>query len=159
MWSGWAPRVVDEIRQRLKQATLGRRGHKHDPLYEIRGLIRHGLERRLLSQSRRPAPRSKPDLAVLPAAPLHLHVTPPKGRQIAQKRYSTATTPVGYPRLPGSAAPSAPEKRRSWPTLTPQGLQRRHRSRQPDQRKRFAVRPRVRKILIVIGCGSCLPPP
>jgi transposase len=36
--------VVDEVRRRVQQDTLGRRGHKHDPLYKIRGLLRHGAE-------------------------------------------------------------------------------------------------------------------
>jgi transposase len=36
--------VVDEVRRRVQQEQLGRRGHKHDPLYKIRGLLRHGLE-------------------------------------------------------------------------------------------------------------------
>ena len=36
--------VVDEVRRRVQQDTLGRRGHKHDPLRKIRGLLRHGVE-------------------------------------------------------------------------------------------------------------------
>ena len=36
--------VVDEVRRRVQQEQLGRRGHKHDPLYRIRGLLRHGAE-------------------------------------------------------------------------------------------------------------------
>ncbi len=36
--------VVDEVRRRCQQDTLGRRGHKDDPLYRIRGLLRHGRE-------------------------------------------------------------------------------------------------------------------
>ncbi len=36
--------VVDEVRRRLQQATLQRRGHRDDPLYRIRGLLRHGRE-------------------------------------------------------------------------------------------------------------------
>ncbi len=36
--------VVDEVRRRVQQEQLGRRGHKSDPLYKIRGLLRHGLE-------------------------------------------------------------------------------------------------------------------
>ncbi len=36
--------VVDEVRRRVQQETLHRRGHKHDPLYKIRGLLRHGVE-------------------------------------------------------------------------------------------------------------------
>jgi transposase len=36
--------VVDEVRRRVQQQTLDRRGHKDDPLYKIRGLLRHGQE-------------------------------------------------------------------------------------------------------------------
>jgi transposase len=36
--------VVDEVRRRVQQDTLRRRGHKHDPLYQIRGLLRRGIE-------------------------------------------------------------------------------------------------------------------
>ena len=36
--------VVDEVRRRVQQEQLGRRGHRDDPLYKIRGLLRHGLE-------------------------------------------------------------------------------------------------------------------
>jgi transposase len=36
--------VVDEVRRRVQQDTLNRRGHKDDPLYRIRGLLRHGHE-------------------------------------------------------------------------------------------------------------------
>jgi transposase len=37
--------VIDEVRRRVQQHTLGHRGHKHDPLYRIRALLRHGAER------------------------------------------------------------------------------------------------------------------
>jgi transposase len=36
--------VVDEVRRRVQQDVLGHRGHKNDPLYKIRGLLRHGIE-------------------------------------------------------------------------------------------------------------------
>jgi transposase len=36
--------VIDEVRRRIQQDTLGRRGHRDDPLYKIRGLLRHGAE-------------------------------------------------------------------------------------------------------------------
>jgi transposase len=36
--------VVDEVRRRVQQEQLSRRGHKDDPLYKIRGLLRHGAE-------------------------------------------------------------------------------------------------------------------
>ncbi len=38
------PQVVDEVHRPVQQEQLGRRGHKSDPLYRIRGLLRHGLE-------------------------------------------------------------------------------------------------------------------
>jgi transposase len=36
--------VVDDVRRRVQQDTLGHRGHKDDPLYQIRGLLRRGAE-------------------------------------------------------------------------------------------------------------------
>jgi len=36
--------VMDEVRSRVQQDTLHRRGHREDPLYKIRGLLRHGAE-------------------------------------------------------------------------------------------------------------------
>jgi transposase len=36
--------VMDEVRRRVQQQTLHRRGHRDDPLYKIRGLVRHGAE-------------------------------------------------------------------------------------------------------------------
>ena len=45
--------VVDEVRRRVQQEQLGRRGHKHDPLYRIRGLLRHGVEHLTDRQTRR----------------------------------------------------------------------------------------------------------
>jgi transposase len=37
--------VLDVVRRRVQQEQLGHRGHKDDPLYKIRGLLRHGVER------------------------------------------------------------------------------------------------------------------
>ncbi len=39
-----ATQVVDEVRRRVQHDTLERRGHKDDPLYRIRGLLRRGRE-------------------------------------------------------------------------------------------------------------------
>ena len=36
--------VLDEVRRRVQQQTLHQRGHRDDPLYKIRGLLRHGAE-------------------------------------------------------------------------------------------------------------------
>jgi transposase len=49
--------VVDEVRRRVQQETTGHRGLKHDPLYGIRGLLRHGAEN---LSPRQQAPVSRP---------------------------------------------------------------------------------------------------
>src|SRR5690349_270729 len=36
--------VLDEVRRRVQQHTTGHRGHKDDPLYKVRGLLRRGRE-------------------------------------------------------------------------------------------------------------------
>lgn len=36
--------VVDEVRRRVQQNTLGHRGHQYDPLYRVRGLLRQGCQ-------------------------------------------------------------------------------------------------------------------
>lgn len=36
--------MLDEVRRRVQQQTLGHRGHKHDPLFEVRRLLRRGAE-------------------------------------------------------------------------------------------------------------------
>jgi transposase len=36
--------VVDEVRRRVQQDTLGHRGHAGDPLYRVRRLLRRGIE-------------------------------------------------------------------------------------------------------------------
>jgi transposase len=42
-------KALDEVRRRVQQDTLGRRGHKCDPLYEIRRVLRRRADR--LSES------------------------------------------------------------------------------------------------------------
>jgi len=37
--------VVDEVRRRVQQDTLGHRGHRDDPLYRIRNILRAGAEK------------------------------------------------------------------------------------------------------------------
>jgi transposase len=34
--------ALDQVRRRVQQDTLGHRGHKHDPLFRIRRLLRRG---------------------------------------------------------------------------------------------------------------------
>ena len=39
-----ATQVVDEVRRRVQQDTCGHRGHRNDPLYRIRNILRAGAE-------------------------------------------------------------------------------------------------------------------
>lgn len=43
--TGLGMKAVDEVRRRVQQSTLARRGHKGDPLYEIRRLLRRRADR------------------------------------------------------------------------------------------------------------------
>jgi transposase len=86
--------VVDEVRRRVQQETLGRRGHKNDPLYKIRGLLRHGVEHLTDKQQAKishclTAGDSQDEVNIAWQCYQQLrsiyHATPAKGRQIAQK--------------------------------------------------------------------------
>jgi transposase len=86
--------VLDEVRRRVQQDTLGRRGHKNDPLYKIRGLLRHGVEHLTEKQQAKIShclyagdPQHEVNLAWQCYQQLRsiYHAVPAKGRQIAQK--------------------------------------------------------------------------
>jgi transposase len=86
--------VVDEVRRRVQQDTLGRRGHKHDPLYQIRGLLHHGVEHLTERQQAKISrcldagdPIGEVDLAWQCYQQLRsiYHAVPANGRQIAIK--------------------------------------------------------------------------
>jgi transposase len=86
--------VVDEVRRRVQQDTLGRRGHKHDPLYKIRGLLRHGVEHLTESQQAKLSrclnagdPQDEVNVTWQCYQQLRsiYHASPTKGRAIAQK--------------------------------------------------------------------------
>jgi transposase len=97
--------VVDEVRRRVQQDTLGRRGDKHDPLYKIRGLLRHGVEHLTEKQQAKinhclnaGDPQDEVNVAWQCYQQLRsiYHATPAKGRQIAQKvldSFHTCPTP------------------------------------------------------------------
>ena len=86
--------AVDEVRRRVQQDTLGRRGHKHDPLYKIRGLLRHGVEHLTEKQQAKIShcldtgdPRDEVNVTWQCYQRLRsiYHATPATGREIAQK--------------------------------------------------------------------------
>jgi transposase len=86
--------VVDEVRRRVQQDTLGRRGHKNDPLYKIRGLLRHGVEHLTEKQQAKIShclnagdPQDEVNVAWQCYQQLRsiYHAGPAKGRQIARQ--------------------------------------------------------------------------
>jgi transposase len=86
--------VVDEVRRRVEQDTLSRRGHKHDPLYKIRGLLRYGVEHLTEKQQAKITacldagdPTDEVNITWQCYQQLRsiYHATPAKGRQIAIK--------------------------------------------------------------------------
>ena len=86
--------VVDEVRRRVQQTTLGHRGHKDDPLYKIRGLLRHGAEHLTERQQNKLTrcldagdPTGEVDVAWQCYQQLRsiYHAGPATGRQIAEK--------------------------------------------------------------------------
>ncbi len=86
--------VVDEVRRRVQQEQLHRRGHKDDPLYKIRGLLRHGVEHLTERQQAKIShcldagdPRHEVNIAWQCYQQLRsiYHATPAKGREIAAK--------------------------------------------------------------------------
>ena len=94
MSCGLGTQVVDEVRRRVQQDTLGHRGHKHDPLYKIRGLLRHGVEHLTERQQAKIShcldagdPHAEVNVAWQCYQQLRsiYHATPAKGREIAIK--------------------------------------------------------------------------
>lgn len=86
--------VLDEVRRRVQQDTLGRRGHKDDPLYKIRGLLRHGVDNLTEKQQAKIShcldagdPNHEVNVAWQCYQQLRsiYHATPATGRQIATK--------------------------------------------------------------------------
>src|SRR5215207_4909744 len=86
--------VVDEVRRRVQQDSMGHRGHKDDPLYKIRGLLRHGVEHLTERQQAKITrcldagdPNGEVNLAWQCYQQLRsiYHATAEQGRQICQK--------------------------------------------------------------------------
>jgi transposase len=97
-----AGNALDEVRRRVQQDTLHRRGHKDDPLYKIRRTLLTGREHLTDRQRQRLAtylPVGDPDRAVEVAWLVYQQVrsiyhaaNPAAGRQIAEKVLDTLHT-------------------------------------------------------------------
>jgi transposase len=87
--------VVDEVRRRVQQDTLGHRGHRDDPLYRIRNILRAGAEKltdrqwaRLTAALDARVEHEEVGLAWSVAQRLRLayrHPRPAEGRKIAEQ--------------------------------------------------------------------------
>jgi len=143
--------VVDEVRRREQQSTLHRRGHRDDPLYRIRGLLRHGREPLTASQHARLEaglqagdPSWEVSLALLPAAPFRLHRSRsgpgPTDRRSRDQLIPHVSGPRDRPARPDPTVLEAP----TAGLLHHQGrVQRRHRGRKPAHREDPPPGPRV----------------
>lgn len=100
-----AGQVLDEVRRRVQQATLGRRGHKNDPLYRIRNILRsaaHHLSDRQWARLTDCLNRGDPDGEVFLAwqcyqqvRSAYAHPDLAKGKKTAEKIVATfATCPI-----------------------------------------------------------------
>jgi transposase len=120
--------VVDQVRRRVQQETLGHRGHKHDPLYQVRRLLRRGAEalsdkqlRRIDAALQGGDPNWEVTVAWACAQQLRAVYHAPtveEGRRRAVKMLDSLHT-CRSPRWPGSGAPCVPGAPSSSPTSTP----------------------------------------
>jgi transposase len=94
--------VVDDVRRRVQQHTMGHRGHRDDPLYKIRGLLRHGAEHLTARQVTRldaGLAAGDPNWEVTTAWTCYQHLraiyhapNPATGRRLAQRVIDTLHT-------------------------------------------------------------------
>ncbi len=119
---------LDEVRRRVQQATLGRRGHKDDPLYRIRRTLLTGIEHLTDRQRER--------LDTYPTA------TPP-ARSSWPPNSSTPCTPARSRRSLDSAGQTLRQWRNEILAYHRRGVQRRDRSHQRRHREDPAPGPRL----------------
>jgi transposase len=158
--------VVDEVRRRVQQDTLGRRGHKDDPLYKIRGLLRHGAEHLTDKQQAKIShcldagdPRAQVNLAWQCYQQLRsiYYAVPTTGRQIAQK------VPDSFPSCPIPEVARLGRTLRAWRAQVLAYFDTSGISNGGTEAINLIIErsegwPTVSKTLIIIGCGSCWPP-
>lgn len=150
--------VVDDVRRRVQQDTLGHRGHKDDPLYRIRGLLRRGVEHlfeRQLDKLNTCLIAGDPGWEVTLAwhayqrlRGIYQALDPAVGRRLAEDviaSFPDLPSPRDRPARADSAGLAwtcpGPLRHRSGRRRT--GVQRRNRSRQPAHREGPPTRPRL----------------
>jgi transposase len=102
--------LLDEVRRRVQQDTLGRRGHRDDPLDKIRGLLRHGAEHLTDRQVAKLTPASSRDpnhevtvaWSAYPQLRTAYATQASNGRHIAEKIIASfPSCPIGEVTRPG----------------------------------------------------------
>lgn len=119
--------MVDEVRRRVQQDTLGHRGRKGDPLYGIRRTLQIGAEHLTDKQSARLDAKltlGDPDHEVTLAWQCYqklrhiFHAKPARGRDLVNEVIASfPSCPI--PEVSDWAGHSNSGWQRSWPTLTP----------------------------------------
>ena len=151
--------VVDEVRRRVQQDTLGHRGHKHDPLYRVRRLLRLGADRltedtraklEAALTGRRPEPGGHRRLALLPAAARRLPPLGPAGGTPASRGAARAAAHLPDPRdRPARPHPAVVAGRVPCLLRYRRRQQRAHRGDEPARREdapRRARLPQLRQL-------------
>lgn len=152
-----AGQALDEVRRRVQQAVLGRRGHKDDPLYKVRRTLLTGVEHlteRGHQRLQKYLPVGDPNGEVEITWRVYQQVrsiyhaqTPAAGRAIAEKVLDTLhTCPISeVKRLSRSPQPNPAALARRDPGLLHcrRRLERRHRSDQRRHREDPTPRPRL----------------
>ena len=149
-----ATQVVDEVRRRVQQDIHGHRGHRNDPLYRIRNILRAGAEnltdrqkatagRRLGRRRTTPRGARSPGRAPSRSAPPTTRTTTPPAAQ-SPRRSSTSFTSCPIPEVARLG-----RTLKQWRTEflgyfdTSGASQRRHRSHQRTHRAPPPRRPRL----------------
>lgn len=121
--------AMEEVRRRVQQELLGRRGHKNDPLYKIRNALRAGTDKLTARQIQRieaGLQAGDPNFEVTVAWCCYQRLRSAfatanlaDGRKVALSM--TRSPAARSPRSHGLAAPSPPGCPSSWPTSPPKG--------------------------------------
>jgi hypothetical protein len=130
--------ALDEVRRRVQQQTLHRRGHKNDPLCRIRRTLLTGVEHltdRQRQRLQRWLPVGDPNGEVELAwssyqrlRSIYHATTPAAGHKTAEQLLKTLPGPGARPTRPDATTVANPNPRLLHHR---RGLQRRHRGRQP----------------------------
>src|SRR5215208_6632419 len=159
--------ALDEVRRRVQQQTLHRRGHKNDPLYRVRRTLLTGDEH-LTDRQRERLDKYLP--IVTPMARLRspgasasrsARSTTPRAipRAASSPRSSsTRSTPARSPRSSDSARLCAAGARRSWPTSQPAASATAGQKRSTASSRRPGGWPTASATSPTTASGSCSPP-